>query len=143
MAVEKSEIFENRSGRIFHPMTAPSMTRQNPPLVIARGEGVYVWDVNDKRYLDSQAGLWCVNVGHGRAEVNKAIADQLERIAYYSGFTDTTNRKGHRVVAPLNRHACAREHVQRVLHLGRVRLQRDCAQAVATVLEPHGAAGAH
>ncbi len=102
MAVEKSEIFENRSGRIFHPMTAPSMTRQNPPLVIARGEGVYVWDVNDKRYLDSQAGLWCVNVGHGRAEVNKAIADQLERIAYYSGFTDTTNERAielsHRLI---------------------------------------------
>ena len=93
MAVKKTEIFSNPATTIFHPMTAPSMTRANPPLVVARGEGVYVYDVAGKKYLDSQGGLWCVNVGHGRHEVNRAISEQLEKIAYYSGFADSTNER--------------------------------------------------
>ena len=36
-------------------------------------------------------GLWCVNVGHNRPEVNKAIADQLGRISYYNTFNGFSN----------------------------------------------------
>ncbi|MBA2457042.1 MAG: aspartate aminotransferase family protein [Nocardioidaceae bacterium] len=56
--------------------------------VLTRGEGVYVWDVDGRRYLDATAGLWFANIGHGRAEVADAIAAQTRRLAAYSTFGD-------------------------------------------------------
>src|ERR1039458_9248288 len=44
--------------------------------VIVRGEGCYVYDEHGKRYLDGLSALYCVNVGHGRAELGEAAARQ-------------------------------------------------------------------
>ena len=38
-------------------------------LVIARGDGCYVWDEAGRRYLDGTASLWYANVGYGRREI--------------------------------------------------------------------------
>ena len=43
-------------------------------LVLARGEGSTVWDVDGTEYLDATAGLWFANVGHGREEIADAVA---------------------------------------------------------------------
>ncbi|MFD9959835.1 aspartate aminotransferase family protein [Amycolatopsis sp. NPDC058986] len=51
--------------------------------VIVRGEGAYVWDENGKRYLDGLAGLFAVQVGHGRAELADAAARQLRQLDYF------------------------------------------------------------
>ncbi len=51
--------------------------------IIDRGEGCYVWDRDGKRYLDGLAGLFTVQVGHGRAELAEAGRDQAERLAYF------------------------------------------------------------
>src|ERR1700761_5782813 len=51
--------------------------------IMVRGEGCYVWDQNGKRYLDGLSSLFCVNIGHGRAEVGQAGADQSARLEYY------------------------------------------------------------
>lgn len=80
-----------QDAHILHPMTAPALSAQQTPMVISRGEGVYVFDSQGNRYLDSQGGLWCVNVGHNRREMNQAIQVQLEKIAYYTSFVDFTN----------------------------------------------------
>ena len=42
--------------------------------VIVRGEGCYVYDEHGKRYLDGLSALYCVNIGHGRAELGEAAA---------------------------------------------------------------------
>ena len=42
--------------------------------VIVRGEGCYVYDEHGKRYLDGLSALFCVNAGHGRAELGEAAA---------------------------------------------------------------------
>ena len=47
--------------------------------VIVRGEGAYIWDAQGKRYLDGLAGLFAVQVGHGRTELAEAAAKQAER----------------------------------------------------------------
>jgi adenosylmethionine-8-amino-7-oxononanoate aminotransferase len=60
--------------------------------VIARGEGVYVWDEDGKRYLDGTASLWCVNVGHGRQEIADAVAAQMRDLATYQTFGVFANR---------------------------------------------------
>jgi putrescine---pyruvate transaminase len=55
-------------------------------LVLRSGEGVWVTDVDGRRYLDSTAALWYCAVGFGRAEIADAVADQLRRLAAYSSF---------------------------------------------------------
>ena len=51
---------------------------------IVRGEGVYLYDGNGRRYLDLCAGLVAVNLGHGNAHVAEAIAAQAARLCYAS-----------------------------------------------------------
>ena len=50
--------------------------------VIVRGDGAYFWDSNGKRYLDGLAGLFTVQIGHGRVELAEAAAKQMEQLAY-------------------------------------------------------------
>jgi adenosylmethionine-8-amino-7-oxononanoate aminotransferase len=45
--------------------------------IIVRGEGSYVYDEHDKRYLDGLSALFCVNAGHGRTEIGEAAAGQI------------------------------------------------------------------
>lgn len=56
-------------------------------MVIERGDGCYVWDTHGKRYLDGLAGLFTVQVGHGRHELAKAMAEQAEKLAYFPVWT--------------------------------------------------------
>ncbi|WP_227370981.1 aspartate aminotransferase family protein [Mycobacterium fragae] len=51
--------------------------------VIARGEGVTIWDDRGKSYLDGLSGLFVVQVGHGRAELAEAAARQASTLAYF------------------------------------------------------------
>ncbi len=51
--------------------------------VIARGQGCYVWDQHGRRYLDGLSGLFTVQVGHGRAELGQAAAEQAETLGYF------------------------------------------------------------
>ena len=43
-------------------------------IVINRGEGVWIYDTEGRRYLDATAALWYCNVGHGRQEIADAVA---------------------------------------------------------------------
>ena len=47
-------------------------------MVIEGGEGVTVRDSHGKTYLDAMAGLWCVNIGYGNAELGQAASDDGE-----------------------------------------------------------------
>ncbi len=59
--------------------------------VIVRAEGPYVYDAEGNKFIDGIGGLWCVNVGHGRAEIADAIAEQLKTLDYYSTFYNLTH----------------------------------------------------
>ncbi|MCF8127521.1 MAG: aspartate aminotransferase family protein [Deltaproteobacteria bacterium] len=61
------------------------------PLAV-RADGVWITDDTGKRYLDASGGPICVNVGHGRPEVAKAMAAQAEQLDYVHGpmFTSET-----------------------------------------------------
>jgi putrescine aminotransferase len=75
----------------WHPFAAMGAVRSSE-LVITRGEDVWLWDEAGHRYLDATASLWCVNVGHGRAEIAEAVAAQMRELATYHTFTDFANR---------------------------------------------------
>jgi adenosylmethionine-8-amino-7-oxononanoate aminotransferase len=51
--------------------------------VIVRGDGAYIWDHQGKRYLDGLAGLFTVQLGHGRTELADAAAKQASELAYF------------------------------------------------------------
>jgi adenosylmethionine-8-amino-7-oxononanoate aminotransferase len=51
--------------------------------VIVRGDGVRIWDDTGRRYLDGLAGLFVVQVGHGRRELAEVAARQAEQLAYF------------------------------------------------------------
>ncbi|KLU20736.1 hypothetical protein EOS_39705 [Caballeronia mineralivorans PML1(12)] len=70
----------------FHPFTALSDHERDGPLVMVGGEGVWLEDTRGKRYIDSMAGLWCVNVGYGRREIADAMHAQAMKLAYYHTF---------------------------------------------------------
>ena len=55
-----------------------------------RGEGVYLYDTEGRRYLDASGGSVVVNIGHGVAEVAQAIAEQAGQVAYVHGTMFTT-----------------------------------------------------
>jgi adenosylmethionine-8-amino-7-oxononanoate aminotransferase len=76
--------------RLWHPFADMGSVR-SAELVIERGEGVWVWDRDGRRYLDATASLWYANIGHGRPEIAEAVAAQMARIEAYSAFGDFAN----------------------------------------------------
>ena len=54
--------------------------------VIERGEGCYLYDVDGNEYLDGLAGLFCVNIGHGRPDLSAAAAKQMDTLAYSTNW---------------------------------------------------------
>lgn len=79
---------ETDVGALWHPFSDMGAVERDGEFVIARGDGVHVFDAAGNRYLDATAGLWFTNVGHGRAELAEAAADQMRTIAAYSTFGD-------------------------------------------------------
>jgi PLP-dependent transaminase len=61
------------------------------PLIVARGRGARIWDVEGRRYLDGTCGLWQCAVGHGRPELAAVAARQMETLEFYSSFGDYSN----------------------------------------------------
>ncbi|MCZ6667428.1 MAG: aminotransferase class III-fold pyridoxal phosphate-dependent enzyme, partial [Gammaproteobacteria bacterium] len=76
--------------QFIHPWDDIAKLGQNKRTVVARGEGVYVYDSDGNRLLDGPAGMWCVNIGHGRKEMAQAIYDQIMQLPYTSPWSLTT-----------------------------------------------------
>ncbi|MEM0955959.1 MAG: aminotransferase [Pseudomonadota bacterium] len=74
--------------RVIYPTTNLTATEQ---LVIARGEGAYVYDNNGKQYLEGMAGLWCTALGYGNEEVVETAAKQMRELAYSHMFGGKTH----------------------------------------------------
>ena len=52
------------------------------PIPMVRGEGIYFWDADGKRYIDMNSQLMCVNIGHGDRRVIDAIKRQADELVY-------------------------------------------------------------
>jgi adenosylmethionine-8-amino-7-oxononanoate aminotransferase len=55
--------------------------------IIVRGDGCYVYDEHGKRYLDGLSALFCVNAGHGRAEIGEAAAEQSKELGFFTNWS--------------------------------------------------------
>src|SRR3954464_15224958 len=55
--------------------------------VLVRGEGCHVWDEHGNRYFDGLSALFCVNIGHGRADIAQAGADQAKDLGFFTNWS--------------------------------------------------------
>ena len=82
-----------------HPLNHPTV--QEIPIVYERGEGIYLFGADGKRYIDALSGLWNVAVGHGRAELADAAAEQMRRLGFNSNYAGYANEPAIRLAAKL------------------------------------------
>jgi len=83
---DTQDIWQKDKDHFIHPWTDFSTFQEQGSMVVAESEGAYIFDSDGKRYLDGIGGLWCVNVGYGRAEIGQAMAEQATKMTYYSSF---------------------------------------------------------
>jgi adenosylmethionine-8-amino-7-oxononanoate aminotransferase len=67
---------------LWHPFTALADWAASEPLIIERGEGVYLYDTRGRRYLDGVSSLWCNVHGHRHPRLDAAVREQLARVAH-------------------------------------------------------------
>lgn len=82
-----SAIVQNETKRVrelFDRFVVPSYSRFD--LVLERGEGSYVWDVDGKRYLDLAGGIAVCSLGHAHSEITKALTEQAKKLIHVSNL---------------------------------------------------------
>jgi len=72
---------------LVHPYTNLAALRETGPLIIERGQGVFVYDTEGKAYLEGMAGLWCTALGYGNEELIEAAAAQMRKLSFGHLFT--------------------------------------------------------
>jgi adenosylmethionine-8-amino-7-oxononanoate aminotransferase len=86
-ATQSSTLQELGKRHLWMHFTRMSAYKDADIPIIVRGEGCYVWDDKGKRYLDGLSALFCVNIGHGRADIAQAGADQAKDLGFYTNWT--------------------------------------------------------
>src|SRR6267378_1109123 len=89
MAATAAEIIKADQEHLIHPLHHPIDHAE--PMIYVRGKGATIETLGGERYIDGLAGLWNVNVGHGRAELAEAAAAQMKELAYFSAYTGSSN----------------------------------------------------
>ncbi|MEP4032766.1 aspartate aminotransferase family protein [Roseibium polysiphoniae] len=75
----------------IHPFTDTKALNDEGTRIITHADGVWLTDSNGNRILDGMAGLWCVQVGHGRQEIADAVHKQMSELSYYNTFFKTSH----------------------------------------------------
>jgi putrescine aminotransferase len=74
-----------------HPFSDTAALNREGVRIITRADGVYLWDSEGRRVIDGMAGLWCVQLGYGNAELADAGCEALRVLPYYNHFFKTSN----------------------------------------------------
>ena len=70
--------------------TPGQLLRSGGAPVFVRGEGIRIWDQEGNSYIDGLAGLFSVQIGHGRADIAAAAGEQMKTLAYMPSWSATT-----------------------------------------------------
>ena len=76
---------------LVHPYIDLARFRETGPLIIERGQGVYVYDTDGKPYIEGMAGLWCTALGYGNEELVEAAAAQMRKLSFAHLFTGSSH----------------------------------------------------
>ena len=75
----------------MHPFTDANGLAKKGARIITQGKGVWLTDSRGEKIIDGMAGLWCVNIGYGRPELAEVAARQMNELAYYNTFFQTSH----------------------------------------------------
>lgn len=77
---------------IWHPCSQMKDYEELKPIVVEKGEGVYLWDVEGNRYVDVVSSWWCNLLGHCNPRINSAMKKQLDTLEHviFANFTHIT-----------------------------------------------------
>lgn len=89
-----SDLAERDIQYTIHPYTNLALHEERGPLVITRGEGIYVYDEQNNRILEGLAGLWCTSLGFSEQRLIDAATAQLKELPYMHTFA-------HRSTSPV------------------------------------------
>src|SRR3989344_4364613 len=91
---ETSDYQASDAAHHIHAFLDQKALNAEGPRVIVRGERLHLWDNDGNRYLDGMSGLWCTNLGYGRADLTAAATKQMDHRPYSSMFFHTTPPAG-------------------------------------------------
>ncbi|HEX2576159.1 MAG TPA: adenosylmethionine--8-amino-7-oxononanoate transaminase [Aquihabitans sp.] len=91
-----AEWIERDAAVVWHGFTQMAAYADNRPVMVERGEGRELIDVDGNRYLDAISSLWLTTLGHAVPELDQAVRDQLDKVAH-----STLLGNGNRVVVEL------------------------------------------
>jgi adenosylmethionine-8-amino-7-oxononanoate aminotransferase len=90
MTASKSELLNRDLAHLIHPLHNRKL-HEAAGHVWVKGEGAILTDANGREYIDGLAGLWNVVAGHGRRELAEVAAQQMQTLAYCSGYAGSSN----------------------------------------------------
>jgi adenosylmethionine-8-amino-7-oxononanoate aminotransferase len=88
---------------MWHPFTQAKVWEASLPLIVDSAEGLYLQDVEGKRYLDGVSSLWCNVHGHGVPEIVEAVKRQVDQVCH-STLLGLTHRPIIELAEKLNQH---------------------------------------
>jgi 4-aminobutyrate--pyruvate transaminase len=78
----------------LHPYTNLAVHEDRGPFVITRGEGIYVYDDQENKYIEGLAGLWCTGLGYSEKRLVDAAKAQMDQLPFSHSFA-------HRATVPV------------------------------------------
>ncbi len=77
---------------IWHPCSQMKDYEDLPPIIIEKGKGMYLYDINGKRYVDVVSSWWCNLLGHCNPRINNAVKKQIDKLEHviFANFSHKT-----------------------------------------------------
>ncbi|MFB4161520.1 aspartate aminotransferase family protein [Geomicrobium sp. JSM 1781026] len=89
---QQKELLKKDQKHFLHPTSNPKQqAKSGASIVLKRGKGIYVEDIEGKRYMDGLSSLWNVHIGHGNEELANVSYEQMSTLAYASSFKGYSN----------------------------------------------------
>ena len=85
----------------LHSYTNARLHEDVGPLMIERGEGMFVYDTEGHRYIEAMAGLWSAAVGFSESRLVEAAYRQMQRLPFYHTFSHKANEPAAELAAKL------------------------------------------
>lgn len=87
----------------LHPFTNHAEMHAQGTHIITSAKGSWIIEAGERKLLDGLAGLWCVNVGYGCQEIIDAVKAQMENLAFYPSFFNSTNEPAIKLTERLSK----------------------------------------
>src|SRR5579863_9734502 len=91
MTLRPNSIQARDVAHVLHPYTNASLHERIGPVVISRGEGIYVFDDEGNRYIEGLSGLFCASLGFSEERLVVAASRQMRKLPFYHSFGGKTN----------------------------------------------------